>query len=461
MKRVLIYFLLLYSQLSFAQVFQVDTLLWSGPSDNRINLVVLGDGYLDSELDLFFSDAQAFNEKLFQESPYKEYASFFNVVTIKVPSNESGASHPGTATDVTEPSHPVSMVDNYFGSAFDAYGIHRLLVADNTFEIGNVLASNFPLYDQVFMLVNSPFYGGSGGGIPLASLNSQSSEIAIHELGHSFARLSDEYYAGDVFASETKNMTRESNPDLVRWKKWLGDNDIGIHQHCCGGNSSSWHKPNQNCKMERLGNDFCSVCMEGTVETIYSFVSFIDKYFPANPGVMDLSSSAEFMMELVEPDPNTLVIEWKLNDDLLLTDTTSLTLSNDDLVSGINLLQATVLDTTDFIRVGEGEVQISETILWEINGTPSSIASVSQSKNKLLLYPIPFDDQLNFNLETELEQSYSISIIDINGSQVLNIDYDTQVKSDLLDLEYLAGGAYTFKVEFPNGVVLSKVILKN
>lgn len=216
MKKLLFLFLISLNQFSYAQVFDVDTLLWSGPSVNRINLVILGDGYQSSELSKFISNSNKFTNVLFSETPYQEYKNYFNVFAIKVASNESGASHPGTAPDVVEPAHPISTVDNYFGSAFDAYNIHRLLVAKNTFAINNVLAMNFPTYDQVIMLVNSPYYGGSGGKVAVASLEANSDKIALHELGHSFANIADEYYAGDVYAKEKINMTRETNPDSVK-----------------------------------------------------------------------------------------------------------------------------------------------------------------------------------------------------------------------------------------------------
>jgi hypothetical protein len=73
-----------------------------------------------------------------------------------VPSNECGASHPATATDVYEPVHPVNTVDNYLGSTFDYFGINRLLVAVNSSAIANVLAINIPKYYQFIILANTP-----------------------------------------------------------------------------------------------------------------------------------------------------------------------------------------------------------------------------------------------------------------------------------------------------------------
>ena len=88
-----------------AQVFEVDTIQYNGSISSRINLVILGDGYQESELNQFALDAGNFSTEFFTQSPYREYRNYFNVFIIKVPSDESGASHPGTAPDVTEPAH--------------------------------------------------------------------------------------------------------------------------------------------------------------------------------------------------------------------------------------------------------------------------------------------------------------------------------------------------------------------
>ena len=92
---------------SFGQVFDLDTLQYNGDIHHLINLVILGDGYQEHELPQYLIDASNFAETFFSNRPYSEYQQFFNVFAIKVPSNESGASHPGTATDIDEPEIPV------------------------------------------------------------------------------------------------------------------------------------------------------------------------------------------------------------------------------------------------------------------------------------------------------------------------------------------------------------------
>ena len=134
----------LVSSNCLAQVLEVDTILRNDDEEKFINFVVLGDGYTADQEDEFSADARDFTEYLIAQEPYQNYRNFFNVFGIKVASNESGADHPGDATDVNEPAFDIIGVDNYFGSTFDGFGSHRLLIVKNTFAVFEVLANNFP-----------------------------------------------------------------------------------------------------------------------------------------------------------------------------------------------------------------------------------------------------------------------------------------------------------------------------
>lgn len=460
MKKGLILALALLSQFSYAQVFDVDTILWSGASNNRINLVILGDGYQSSELSKFSTDAQAFTNKLFSQTPYKEYKNYFNVVIIKVPSNASGASHPGAATDVTEPSHPVSIVDNYFGSTFDAYNIHRLLVATKTAAIANVLASNFPSYDQTLILVNSPYYGGSGGKYPTASLATSSDEIAIHELGHSFASLADEYYAGDGYAAEKTNMTKETNPNKVKWKNWMNQNGIGIYRHCCGGNATSWYRPHQACKMMSLGSHFCSVCIETTIERIHSLVNVVDSYLPPNLSTLNLAVPMTFSINTINPIPNTLNSVWKLNGTVINNATDSVLVSQNDLTKSNNQLQVTVEDTTSFQKIDNHQSVHISSVIWNINFITSGFNKISTHILKIDLFPNPTQDFLYWNLTNETNEDYDIIVSDRSGNSIITNKFKSSELHPKISLQSLPTGVYIITFNFKSGVNVSSKIIK-
>ena len=464
MNRIVILFFISCFSLSLSgQVFDVDTLQYSGNKDKFINLVVLGDGYVAAELPKFATDAQAFADYFFSWAPFQEYKSYFNVFCIKVPSNQSGASHPGTATDVTEPVFPVSQVDNYFGSAFDSYGIHRLVVAYNTSAITNVLATNFPSYDQVIILVNSPEYGGSGGYYSVATMHSSSGELALHELGHGFAGLHDEYWAGDNYAGEGVNMTKETSISKVRWTNWINTNGVGIYQHCCTTVSASWYRPHQNCKMRYLGTSYCPVCGEHIIEVIHSFVSPVIGWVPSNANIITDINNLDFKVILIKPYPNTLKTNWKLNGITYPHNSDSIKIEQVRLRPGLNALTVTVEDTTENLRVNNhASIHIS-VVTWTIKneGIGTGIEITSGSENVTLnIYPNPSDKFINIEIQQESLQELKAEIWDLNGKlqKIFPLNNNSLTT---LDLSELYNGIYIIKIYGDNNLITSSKIIKS
>lgn len=457
-KSFFLIFIILY-QLSYSQIFSKETILRSGPDESRVNLVILSDGYKSNELNKFIADATNFSNELFKETPYKEYKNFFNVHLLKVPSKESGASHPGTATDVTEPEHPVKTVDNYFDSSFDGWKIHRLLVANDS-KVFTVLANNFPTYDLALVLVNSPYYGGSGGPIAVSSTNVNANQVAIHELGHSFVKLIDEYYAGDIYAEEGINMTKNTNPNTVKWNNWINQNGIGIYQHCCNTESKKWYRPHQNCKMRYLGEPFCSVCTEATIEKIHSLTELVDSYTPKNTGAIDISSPITFNINSVFPIPNTLNIEWSLNGAIINNKDFSISISQKDLTSGNNKLQAVIKDVTPLLKVNNHENIHFNSIIWNINSTTFSIDEISSEKLAIKLYPTPVQDALHFDLAQKTNDNYNITISDATGKQFIDKQINHLMKQTNINLKTLPSGVYFINFKFKSGLKISKKIIK-
>jgi len=354
------------SSISIAQTFPVTTIVNNGNDGNRINLSYLPDGFKSSELNNFINEVTDFNNQLFSQPPFSNYINFFNAYAVRVPSSDSGADHPGTATDESEPAIPVSSVNTYFESTFDYFNIHRLLYPTANSKLFNVLTMNTPQYDQSIVIVNHPEYGGSGGTHATTSINSNGAEIAIHEIGHSFAGLNDEYYAGDFYAAENYNMTQETDPTMVRWEEWYGEQGVAIYQHCCGGQSSTWYRPHQNCKMRSLGSPFCAVCTQRMIDVIYSLISPIDAYTPSQNMIPFNGTSQSFSLDLILPQPNTLNVEWLLNGSLYASNVDNIILNSNDLNNGNNMLKAVVIDETSLSRTylpGDGyEFSVTWTI---------------------------------------------------------------------------------------------------
>lgn len=358
-----------------AQTFPVDTLLYNGNPNKFINIVFLGDGFQNAQLATFKTKAQDMMNYLFTTAPFQEYKNYFNVFAIKTPSAQSGANHPQTATDtVPDTFEPLAVVNNYFKSTFDYSQIHRLLVP-NYDSVNAVAVANFPLFKQNIILVNSNFYGGSGGAYATSSLEAQAAEIVVHEIGHSYAQLADEYYAGDGFVSEKANQTQQTDTALVKWKNWLGVQGIGIYRHdSVSPISVTWYKPHNNCKMQFLGitRPFCAVCKETIVEKTHdNFGNVITSKFPLADTSIYALTPFKFKVTTVKPNPNTLRVKWKLNGNVIQQTTVdSLPIDSSQLAFGYNTLVAEVLDTTAFTRANAHPGAHAYTKTWVIKRQP-------------------------------------------------------------------------------------------
>jgi hypothetical protein len=336
---------LCFYQVGNAQVFPVETIVDNGLPAKRVKFVFLSDGYTSAQLPNFVTRVTDFKNNLFGQPPFSNYQNFFNLYAIKVPSVQSGADHPGTATDIVENlgTHPALDVNTYFNTTFDYSNIHRLVVPQNSLAIRNVLSSNFPTYNQGFIFSNTPFYGGSGGTYATSTVNVSSDEVSIHEIGHSFPFLADEYMIGGQ--GERANRTKVIDRATIKWKNWLGSDNIDIYDIGIEG----WQRPHENCKMQLLNKPFCAVCKEAFVTKIYSLVTPIYSFLPATSS-LTINATTNFSAILTLPIPNTLTTEWKLNGVSLATGVDNVNVDFSTLRTGNSTLTLFVTDGTPLSR---------------------------------------------------------------------------------------------------------------
>ncbi|WP_449400563.1 M64 family metallopeptidase [Chryseobacterium wanjuense] len=437
----------------FAQVFETVPVLQNGANDKRINIAVLGDGFTTAQLSTFVTSAQNTVNYLFTKSPYTEYKNYFNAYAIKVVSPESGVKHPGTASDVTEPVFPVSNPNNYFNSTFDN-GVHRCYYG-NTTKVTQVLAANLPDFDVAYVLGNSPEYGGCGGTYAFASLNSSSNEIVVHELGHSFGKLADEYWFSG--SGESANKTQTSNPATIKWKNWIGLNGVGVYPHA---ESPSWYRPHQSCEMRYLNQQFCSVCKEAIIEKIHALVSPVDSYTPANSSTVNANSNVTFTVTEILPIPNTLVNSWTLNGTALASTSNSVTITPSQLNNGNNTLLFSVNDNNPLLKINNHSTVHFTNVTWTLNKSTLKTVDIQAKERRFSVYPNPAENEFYIKGKQDFSKNVNVVLHDMSG-RLIPVKFDLKDASTLsVDINNLPLGTYSLSVTDDKELIISQKIVK-
>jgi hypothetical protein len=161
----------------------------NGPSRDKVDLLLLGDGYTAAEMGKWHADAKRLAETLFSVSPFKERRADFNVWALDTPSDESGVARPSDGT----------WRRSALRATYDAFGSERYVLAFDNKRVREAAAA--APYDVMEIVVNGRTYGG--GGIfnlyaTVAADNAFTPYILVHEFGHHFAGLADEYYTSNV-----------------------------------------------------------------------------------------------------------------------------------------------------------------------------------------------------------------------------------------------------------------------
>lgn len=189
----------------------------NGEPSVKVDLLILGDGYTAAEASKFERDARRLTATLFKTSPFKERRKDFNVWALSPPATESGISRPSTGVHRASP----------LGATYDAFGSERYVLTFDNAAFRRT--ASFAPYDFVEILANNRTYGG--GGIfnlysTVAADSAWSDYVFVHEFGHHFAALADEYYTSAVaYAPATEriepwepNVTALLDPANLKWK---------------------------------------------------------------------------------------------------------------------------------------------------------------------------------------------------------------------------------------------------
>jgi hypothetical protein len=365
------------------------TITANGPASNRVNLVILAEGYLASQLAQFQADATNVANLLLTNQPYAAYRSYFNVYAIAVASAQAGSDHPNNS----------QFVNTYFNSTYDGGDYFLSIPAGSTGQgkVDALVNTYLPRAGLVVLLVNDNIAGGSDAGGRTAVVSRGAAfgslySILAHETGHVFADLGDEYTGANPGYPDTEepNTTRETNRHAIKWAAWIepttpvptppnSDNltKVGLFEGA-HYNPSGWYRPKVNCMMRSFGVGFCEVCTEALVLAMYRQVRPVESFSPtATNQFWTTTAPGNFQLQTVQPVGHALAYEWRTNGVVVSGATTaSLTLFPSQLGAGLHTVAGRVYDPTPWVRTDPTNL-LSQAMTWQVNVSLPQLQLVS------------------------------------------------------------------------------------
>ena len=265
--------------------------VWQGDRvEDRVDFAILAEGYTEAEMDKFYRDCDRAVEALFMWEPFRSLKEKFNVVAVAAPSQQSGPSIP----------HDTLWSNTAVGTHYDTFYSDRYLTSARMHRIYDLL-SGVP-FEHIMVLVNTEKYGGGGiyNQITFAASDHPTfREVFVHEFGHSYGGLADEYAYDDMdsewypadtepwepnittlydFSQKWQDLMPASqpiptplDPEVPDFRKARGDADAMARLNACtqvigvfegaGYQSKGCYRPAQECRMKiNEVEDFCPVC---------------------------------------------------------------------------------------------------------------------------------------------------------------------------------------------------------
>lgn len=263
--------------------FGVDTILYSGDPNHSIDLAFVAEGYTEDQLDKFSEDVKRLTDTLFTKEPFASYKGMFNIYAVRSVSEESG-------TDI--PTKGIYK-NTIFNTSYSTFDVDRYLTTSDLKPVYDAAAN--VTYDHICLLINSEEYGGGGfyNYLTLSTVDHDlSGKVFVHEFGHGFAGLADEYYTSDVAYEDYYDLAVEPwEPNITTLvnfdSKWSGlvkkstpvptprtdkySETVGVFE---GGGylAKGIYSPAQDCRMKSNNVDgFCPACVEAIRKVILSY----------------------------------------------------------------------------------------------------------------------------------------------------------------------------------------------
>ena len=241
-------------------------LLRSGTPQEKIDVAIVAEGYTAEEMDMFYADAQTAMEAILKHEPFGQYKDSFNFVAVGLESHDSGVSVPGEW----------DWKDTALKAHFNTFYMDRYLTTLRLKNMHDKLCG-VP-YEHIVILANTDTYGGGGiyNSYTLTTAHHPAFKpVVVHEFGHSFAGLADEYYYDDQYVEYYYPGTEPWEQNITtladfesKWKDMLDAGEAELHEGA-GYQSKGVYRPAKDCRMHTNRPDsFCPVCQRAIARII-------------------------------------------------------------------------------------------------------------------------------------------------------------------------------------------------
>ena len=242
-----------------------ETLQAASDTNRCIHIAFVAEGYQTEEMPVFLEDCRVAMESLFRHEPFRQMQDRFHIVAVKSPSAESGVSEPGKGI----------WRNTALGAHFDTFYSARYLTTLHLKKMNDVLAG-IP-YEHIIVLVNGDRYGGGGiyNSYTLTDAHGPSFRpVVVHEFGHSFGGLGDEYPYGEddpMYFADTEpwepNLTTKHDFS-GKWENLVNEGKAGFVEGGGYLTHGVW-RGFENCRMRTNEEpEFCLVCQQALVRLI-------------------------------------------------------------------------------------------------------------------------------------------------------------------------------------------------
>lgn len=241
-------------------------LLKSGTPEEKIDVAIVAEGYTAEEMDMFYADAQTAMEAILKHEPFGQYKDRFNFVAVALESQDSGVSVPGEG----------EWKDTALKAHFNTFYMDRYLTTLRLKNMHDKLCG-VP-YEHIVILANTDTYGGGGiyNSYTLTTAHHPAFKpVVVHEFGHSFAGLADEYYYDDQYVEYYYPGTEPWEQNITtladfesKWKDMLDAGEAELLEGA-GYQSKGVYRPAKDCRMHTNRPDsFCPVCQRAIARII-------------------------------------------------------------------------------------------------------------------------------------------------------------------------------------------------